>query len=157
VIPALLALPCVLQAQPAATADLPWLAGRWTWEGGGRTQEEIWSLQGDQFAGLFRETREGRSVFFEIMALEPEEGGPVLRIRHFGPGLLRAWEEREAPKAFRLVRASASEAVFEGMGAAEGSRLHYRLTAPDALVITGEFLHGGKRVNEVFTLRRTRH
>lgn len=137
-----------------AIASLAWMTGHWTGATADTRTEEHWSLVNGCMAGFFRQMEGANSVFFEIMAIEPDEKGALLRIRHFGPGLRRAWEERDRCVSFRLGAHSAEEAVFDGVGAQAGERLIYRLTGPDALRITGEFLRNGRKTVETFEFTR---
>ncbi|HET8645423.1 MAG TPA: DUF6265 family protein, partial [Vicinamibacteria bacterium] len=80
-----------------------------------------------------------------------EEGGVVLRFRHFD-GALTAREEKDKPLALPLVRRGRGEVVFEGKSATGGPlRLTYRSDGADALVATLE-KDGQKPVT--FPLRR---
>lgn len=78
--------------------------------------------------GAFRLVREGQVSFYELFALEEEDGSVVLRVKHFNPGPgLPGWEEREQDVAFPLVKVEGRTAWFNG--------LTYRLEGPDTLVI----------------------
>ena len=81
-----------IQARDAAMAEqrtliakLAWLQGSWSAEKEGVFQEEHWSMRNGALAGMAREMKDGRSNYFEILALEPDDPAPALRIRHFGP------------------------------------------------------------------------
>lgn len=133
---------------------LSWMVGRWKGRADGQPYEEHWSLEKGAMVGMFRKMHGANSVFFEIMVIEPGASGPVLRLRHFGPGLLKAWEEKDAFVAFRLTQCGEKEAVFEGEGGQAGKRLTYRKEGPDGLLCIGEFIHGGKRTVERFVFQR---
>jgi hypothetical protein len=91
---------------------LSWLAGQWRSQQGGVVSEEHWSAPaGDCIMGMFRQVKEGRMQFAELILIEQEGDDAVMRLKHFGPGLRdldggRSYE-------FRLTRAGDSEAVFE--------------------------------------------
>jgi len=73
---------------PARLEDLAWLQGQW--EGAGLTgpATEVYSSPaGGQIAGHFRQLRDGRVWFFEIMAIA--QVGPSLeyRLKHFNEDL----------------------------------------------------------------------
>ena len=138
----------------AAISRLNWMAGRWRGESEGRPFEEHWIPGNGCLSGFARETEGANTTLFEIMSLEPGEDGAELRIRHFGPGLREAWEEKDQPMVFRLIGADDEEAAFEGRGAQAGERLSYRRKGPDQLVFTGEFLHRGQQVIVEIALSR---
>jgi hypothetical protein len=133
-------------------ADVAFLAGHWTDETPQGLSEEIWTApQGDGMLGMWRYVASGRAQIFELLSIRQEENGPVLRLRHFDPGLV-AREEKDAPVRIPLVKATPDEAVFEGRSTAAGPlRLTYRKQGPDALAVTLE-KDGGKP--QLFRLRR---
>ncbi|MGH7573173.1 MAG: DUF6265 family protein, partial [Gemmatimonadota bacterium] len=80
--------------------------------------------------GMFRWI-EGDSVrFTELLAIETGPAGPVLLIRHFGPGL-EPWEEE--PIRFELVEVAGQRAVFEAEEEDGPTRLIYELPDSDSL------------------------
>jgi hypothetical protein len=120
----------------ARLADLAWIAGDWQGERGSTRYEERWVAPlGPVMTGQFRMVKDGRVVFYEFLAIEQDPTGPVLRMRHFGPGLI-AWEDRDSPKVFPLVSHSPEEAVFDDAGTSDDvRRIIYRRLAPDSLLI----------------------
>jgi len=133
---------------------LSWLDGSWVHGDKDSSIEEHWRQSGAGLVGMFREVKKGRSTFFEIMAIEAEGRDIIMRIRHFGPGLKAAWEEKSKPMTFRLGERAGDSATFDGLEVQAGERLLYRLIDNDTLEITGEFLHGGKKRVEVFRMER---
>ncbi len=133
---------------------IAWLDGVWISEQADEVMEEHWSFSKNGLLGMFREIKNGRSTFFEIMCIEQEEHEVLLRIRHFGPALKTAWEERDNPMTFILTQFSDSLAIFAGANSQQGERLIYRLNNRNSLTITGEFLHSGKKVVEIFSFIR---
>lgn len=124
-------------APRAAIADLAWLAGHWESAVEGGVSEEVWTAPaGDSMMGMWRYVAGGRPRVFEILTITAEEGGPVLRLRHFDPRLV-AREERDAPIALPLVSAGAREATFAGRGTEGTVRITYRRDG-DVLVSTLE-------------------
>jgi hypothetical protein len=125
-------------AAPAASAlslaDCAFLTGTWQSEQGGDMHEEHWQPpQGDSMIGSYRIVKAGRTVFYELVALEQTEGEVRLLLRHFGRGL--APKEREDEHiAFKLVRAGPAELEFEGTHR-ETARIRYQV-AEGALVVT---------------------
>lgn len=124
------------QTAPAPLAALDWLAGDWRGVNGDIVHEEVWRKGASGFHGMFRMERGSAAVFLEAMVLEADGAEVLLRLRHFGPGLKQAWEEKDRPVVFRLALATPQEARFEGTGAVAGETLRYRLTGPASLEVT---------------------
>src|SRR5262245_27411499 len=71
---------------PGRLTDLAWMAGHWIDEAGGSLSEEIWAAPvADCMIGMWRYAADGKPKLFELLAIVQEDGGPVLRIRHFSP------------------------------------------------------------------------
>jgi len=89
------------------------LVGRWKGLYAGQPVEEIWfePLAG-QMMGCFRWVREGKVWMYEFTQLAEEEGGIVLRIKHFHAATFIGWEEKDQAKTFDLVEASGDQAIF---------------------------------------------
>lgn len=134
---------------PARIDQFSFLQGEWTGEGLGGEVDELWSRPASgTMVGAFRLIREGRVVFYEIFALEEEEGTVVLRLKHFDPGPgLPGWEERDRETLFRLVRVEGNVAWFRG--------LTFRLADPDTLLVHLALRSGdGPLREEVFHFSR---
>jgi hypothetical protein len=137
---------------PGRLADLAWMAGHWIDDAGGSLSEEIWAAPASGcMIGMWRYASEGKPKLFELLAILQEDGGPVLRIRHFSPALV-AREEKDTPVVLPLVKLEGHEAVFEGQGSAGAVRLTYRQPDPNTLV--GVLEKGTTR--EEFSFRRSR-
>jgi len=119
---------------PLRVADLGWLAGTWEGTMGGAPIAEHWSAPEDgEMVGLFRWRRE--RPLYEILVIEDTPGGAVMRLRHFGPGLV-AWEEKEGAVVFRAVEHGPCSAVFAEEGdAEEETRVRYAREADGGLLI----------------------
>lgn len=119
---------------PLRVADLAWLAGTWRGTMGGHQVDEHWSAPvGGEMVGVFhwRRTR----PMYEILTIEDTPDGAVLRLRHFGPGLV-AWEEKDGAVIFRPVGHGRCWALFAEEGdAAEETRVRYRREAGGGLLI----------------------
>jgi hypothetical protein len=139
------------RAGAATVADLSWLAGRWAGELHGRAIEEIWSApSGDSLVGVFRVVKDGKARLYEILVVEQEEKGPVLRIRHFDRRLI-AREEKDKPVTMPLVGHKDGEAVFQDPES--GTRIVYRRDG-DSLVAALEKTRDGKRTVTEFRYTR---
>lgn len=123
-------------AAPAPLAGLDWLAGTWQGSEAGSAYEEVWRRGASGFHGMFRMERGSVAVFLEAMVLETDGAEVLLRIRHFGPGLKQAWEDKDRPVVFRLAHATPQEARFEGTGPLAGETLRYLRTGPATLEVT---------------------
>ena len=144
-------------AQTATLNDFSWFAGRWVDDAGGNLSEEIWTAPaGDAMQGMWRYVVGGKTQIYEILTISAEDGGLVMRIRHFDPKLVGR-EEKAAPVVLKLVASKDRSAVFEGpeVGSSEPGlvRLTYAHPSDDTLAVTLE--KGGKK--QGFTFRRAAH
>ena len=145
--------------QPAAikaTVDqLAWVAGAWTGMLGERTVEQHWSapLAGSIIA-MYRSIQKGRPTLYELLAIEQEGDGVVLRIKHFAPGAgLVGREAKEESIDHALVKAGERTAVFEGLGSTP-TRVTFNSPDPATLNITVERQREGKWVPTEFKYKR---
>ena len=103
-------------APPAARLeDLAWLQGQW--EGPGLTgpATEVYSgPAGGQISGLFRQLRDGRVWFFEIMAIVQVGSSLEYRLKHFNEDLT-GWEEKGTVLKFPLVAVEPDAWYFDGL------------------------------------------
>jgi hypothetical protein len=131
-------VPAALAESPKL-ADLSWFAGRWVDDSGGDLSEEIWTAPaGDSMVGMWRYVSGGKVKIYEILTISSEEGGIVLRLRHFDPKLVGR-EDKATPVALKLTGWKPGEARFEGpaVGAPGTLALTYRRSG-DALMSTLE-------------------
>lgn len=137
---------------PATLADVAFLAGHWLGSEDGGLSEEVWTApEGDSMLGMWRYVSEGRARVFELLSLKAEDGGVVMRLRHFDP-LFVAREETTAPVVLRLAARAPGEATFEGPAVSGPGtlRLTYRREGEEGLV--GVLEKGGTR--QEFRFRR---
>lgn len=101
---------------PPATLDaMKWLRGHWTARAFGGVAEELWSdANGGAMMGVYRLTRGGKPVFYELLTIVEENGSLMLRLRHFNPDL-KGWEEKNQTVEFPLVALRDGAIHFEGM------------------------------------------
>ena len=103
------------KAAAATIADVAWIEGHWTGEGLGGFCEEIWTPpKGGQMVGMFRHVRDDKPVFFEIITLSEEDGGIMMRLKHFDPNLT-GWEEKDRTEDSRLLAFTETELFFDGI------------------------------------------
>ena len=127
-------------AQTATLTDLSWFAGRWVDDAGGNLSEETWSgASGDSMLGMWRYVVDGKARIYEILTITSEEGGIVMRLRHFDPQLVGR-EDKATPVVLKLVSRKGRQAVFEGTeaGGSDLVRLTYVSPSEDALTVTLE-------------------
>jgi hypothetical protein len=137
-----------LLAAPPQLEDLAFIAGHWKGPGGATAIEEVWSKHsGDAMIGMFRIVSGGKTRMTEFMAFEQRESGPVLVMRHFGPGLI-AREEKDAPLVWTLEKLAPNHAVFFIEKA--GTRLEF-LRQGESLTITLEKTANGKTTRSPFS------
>ncbi|MGE5414152.1 MAG: DUF6265 family protein [Syntrophomonadaceae bacterium] len=140
-------------AGEAKLSDFGWLAGRWVDDSGGNLSEEIWTApSGDAMQGMWRYVTDGKARIYEILTIAAEDGGLVMRVRHFD-AKLAAREEKAAPVVLRLVASSDRSAAFEGPepGGPVVIRLTYSSPSPGALTVVLE--KDGKKAGG-FSFRR---
>ena len=137
-----------LLAAPPQLGDLAFVAGHWKGTEGAVSIEEVWTKpEGDAMTGMFRIVSGGKTRITEFMAFEQREAGPVLVMRHFGPGLI-AREEKDAPLVWTLEKVEPNHAVFVIEKA--GTKLDF-LRQGASLTITLEKTQDGKTTRSPFT------
>lgn len=140
-----------------ATVDqLAWVTGAWTGTLGDRTIEQHWSapLAGSIIA-MYRSVRENRPTVYELLAMEQEGDGVVLRIKHFAPGAgLVGQEAKDQSLDHTLIRIDRQTAVFEGGTAGSPVRITFTSADASSLTIVVERQRDGKPVSTAFTYKR---
>jgi hypothetical protein len=140
-----------------ATVDqLAWVAGAWTGTLGERTIEQHWSTpRGGSIIATYRSILGDRATLYELLALEQEGEGVVLRIKHFAPGRgLVSREAKDESANNRLVSLEGRTAVFEGDDAANPVRITFTSPDPATLKIVSERRRDGKPVVVEYNYRR---
>ena len=103
------------KSPPATIADMQWYAGRWTGSGLGGVNEEIWSPPSSgTMMGMYRMTKDGKAMFYELLLIAEEDGSLAVKLKHFHPDL-RGWEERDKSLRFPLVAKRDGRVYFDGM------------------------------------------
>lgn len=141
------------QSKPAADVkleDLAFICGHNRGELDGAIIDEHWSeVGGDTMIGMFRQIKNGKAQMYEFLTIEQTATGPVLRLRHFDPGLV-GWEEKAQAYSYPLASWKPNEAIFERPDKA--MRLTFRSTSKDTLEVVLE--RTGKKP-EVFQYAHT--
>jgi hypothetical protein len=144
-----------LDAQPKdgyTLKDVAWFVGGWRNPASDKTlYEEHWSdPAGGAMVGMFRLVNPGKSALYELLLLEETPDGVFMRLRHFKAGMAELEKE---PIRLKLVKASASEAVFENPDNEKPKRITYRLNEGQ-MAVTVETIRDGKAAS--FTLKMDR-
>lgn len=94
--------------------DLSFISGKWTATMSWGNLEEYWSEpMGNCMMCTFRCVNNGKVIFYEFIVIEQQQDSvPVMKLRHFNPGSI-AWEDKETPYAYPLVRLETNKARFE--------------------------------------------
>jgi Domain of unknown function (DUF6265) len=133
-------------------ADFSFIMGSWRADWNGGVGEEHWSTaSGDSMMGTFRFVKDGKGRFYELMLIEQTRDGPVLRLKHFNPGL-SGWEDKAQVYSFHLADYGKSVAVFELEN--KSSRLTYRALPEHGLSVLLEHPTEGKQKAEEFKFNR---
>ena len=149
----ILALPLVAQ-EKRSVEDLAFLSGHWTGGEGDSLTEEMWSpVANGSLMGMYRQMGAGKTGFFEFLSIEQEKNGPVLRLKHFKPGLI-GLEEKDQSVTLDLVSLDRENgAVFVSRDHAKPMKLTYRRLAPDHLEATLIRTKDGKEKTDLFRFR----
>jgi hypothetical protein len=101
---------------PAAKiSDMAWLAGTWRGSGLGGENEEIWSEPvGGIMMGMYRMTKDGKPVFYELLTLSETGGSLQIRLKHFHANFV-GWEEKDKTVDFNFVKKEGNRYYFDGM------------------------------------------
>ena len=127
-------------APPATLSDFGWLTGRSIDDSGGNVSEETWTApSGDAMQGMWRYVTDGKARIYEILTISEEDGGLVMRVRHFDSRLV-AREENAAPVVLKFVSSADRMAAFGGTepNGPNVIRLTYVSPAESALTVTLE-------------------
>ena len=140
----------------ASVDQVAWISGAWTGTLNDRTIEQHWMtpLAGSMVA-MYRSIRDNKPTLYELLAIEQEGEGLVLRIKHFAPGAgLVGQEAKDVSMNHTLVGIEPRKAVFEAVTPTGPVRVTF--TSPDAasLDIVVERQREGKPVATEFKYKR---
>ena len=152
------------QAQAGAAAapakasidQVAWISGQWTGTLGDRTIEQHWMTPlGGSMVAMYRSIRENKATLYELLAIEQDGEGLVLRIKHFAPGAgLVGQEAKDESANHALVSLDNRKAVFEASTATGPVRVTFTSPDPAALKIVVERQRDGKPVATDFNYKR---
>ncbi len=110
-----LALEPAKVGQAAKIEDVAWISGHWAGEALGGRCEEVWlPPRAGSMIGMYRLTKSGKTVFFELFSLSEVDSSVVLRLKHFHPDL-KGWEEKDETIDFPLVAFTETDLFFDGL------------------------------------------
>ncbi|HEX9983489.1 MAG TPA: DUF6265 family protein [Thermoanaerobaculia bacterium] len=149
----LLLLLVTLPLSAATVSDLAFFEGRWALtEADGTFWEEQWTAPaGDSLLGMCRAQKGGKTFFYELLTIEQEETGPVMKLKHFGRGLIGREDKGEAV-LLPLVSMKANEAVFER--ADKQVRLTYRRNGNELYALLEKWKDGARTTSEFTYVRK---
>jgi hypothetical protein len=127
--------------------ELFWLAGNWQGTENDIISEEQWAKPiGNTMMGMYRMVAKNEAVFYELMLLEEDSLGVMLKLKHFNKNL-KGWEEKEhTGVAFRLIKTEGQTAYFDG--------ITYTVTGKNLIVYLGETNKEGQLVEEIFRMKK---
>lgn len=146
--------PAAIGTAPAATATIEqvaFIAGQWRGTMGDRIIEQHWMTPlGPSMIAMFRNVQGTKPMLYEILAIEQDGAGLMLRIKHFNPGAGLAGRQAQGEAIeHRLVKVEGQTAVFEGTGA-NPNRVIFTRKPGDKLDIVIERLRDGQLTQTVF-------
>jgi hypothetical protein len=131
----LLVISAAAAQQPAKAPDFSWLTGSWRADSSRGLCEETWSAPAPDggLVGMFRLTRNGVALLYQLLIIETDRQQPVLFMRHFKRTLKSIDSES---LVFAITRNDDGEIVFEG-ATTEGVKttLSYRRVSEDTIVV----------------------
>ena len=102
-----------------------WLAGNWVGKGLGGDVQETWlPARGKSMVGVFRLTENDEVTFYELITIDNEANGAVMRLKHFHANL-HGWV-RFGPVDYTLVGDDALNVVVRIEGQPEPMKLAFR-------------------------------
>jgi len=140
----------------ASLDQLSWVSGAWTGMLGDRTIEQHWSAPvAGSIIAMYRSIQGSRPTLYELLAMEQQGEGVVLRIKHFAPGAgLVSREAKDESIDHALVKLGDRTAVFEGGTPASPARITFNSPDPATLNIAVERRRDGKSVSTEFKYKR---
>jgi hypothetical protein len=139
----------------ATITQVAWITGLWTGMLGDRHIEQHWMAPvGPSMVAAYRNLQGTKPMLYELLAIEEQDGGLVLRIKHFSPGPGLASREAQGEAAeHRLVKVQGEMAVFESTGT-NAVRITFSKASPDALSIVVERMRDGQPSKTLFPYTR---
>lgn len=93
--------------------------------------------------------------FYELLAIESDEGRVCLRIKHINPGFgLKSWEDQDKATEFILVQSREREVVFLQINKPNAPWMIYRLKDDDTFVVYFETEDKTPEESDLFVYHR---
>ncbi|HYJ05457.1 MAG TPA: DUF6265 family protein [Chthoniobacterales bacterium] len=128
--------------------DLAWLKGCWNSSRNGRETTEHWlKPAGGTMLGISRTVADGKTVEFEFTQIRQDPGGDIFFI---------AKPSGQPEAAFKLIKGSANEVIFENPQHDFPQRVIYRLQSDGSLLGRIEGVSKGKEKAVDFPMTRAR-
>lgn len=125
--------------------QMDWIVGSWAGKALGGQFEETWNApNGGEMMGMFKLVKGDKVVFYELLTIVPEKDSYVLRLKHFGPGLV-GWEDKDKSVEFPLESVSKTEIKFKGLTFSRKSE-----SVTDKMQIQVETKQGDKQESLIF-------
>jgi hypothetical protein len=106
--------------------------------------EEYWSdLKGDSLIGHCRFIKDGKTTFYELLAIVSTPAGIALRMRHLD-GAFIGWDEKDEAGDCLLVSMNANEAIFDNSKSEHRVKVTYRRSGAKSLYVAVEDTRDGK-------------
>ena len=104
-------------------ADIQFIAGHWETTKNGQQIEAFWTEPASaNMAGVIRMMNDEAPTLYEIFAIEMNDNGLEIRVKHFKPGLI-GLEEKEKFDYYTFMESSNNHALFQKEG--EDVRIRY--------------------------------
>lgn len=153
---AILALTALAAESKVTVADLAFMAGHWRTSAWGGEGDEIWtSPENGNMIALWRFMKDGKLVFTEHISIEQDPAlGPVMRIKHFNPGM-KGREEKDESLVLPLEKFARGDAQFASVKDGKRTTIRYRAAEGGRLECTlARTGAGGKPDETVFRFTR---
>lgn len=113
----------LLAQSKGSFADIQFIAGHWETTKNGQQIEAFWTEPASaNMAGVIRMMNDEAPTLYEIFAIEMNENGLEIRVKHFKPGLI-GLEEKEDSDYYTFMESGESYALFQKEG--EDVRIRY--------------------------------
>lgn len=134
--------------------DLEFMSGQWVTTGQWGDMEETWSKpMGNSMMCSYRCVKNGKVIFYEFIVIEQQPTGPVMKLRHFNPGLI-AWEDKDKPYDYPLMYLDLDEKVARFERPDKKTALTFqRISANELKVILERQDKDGKWVQDEFNYK----
>lgn len=144
----LLLLPAVFAEDRKPTlSELSWIAGCWSSDIASRQVAEQWMKPaGKMMLGMSRTVRDGKTTEYEFMRIVEDASGDIHYV---------AKPSGQTEAAFKLVRCSKTEVIFENPTHDFPQRIIYILQSDGSLLARIEGLNKGKEKKVDFPMKRT--